>query len=148
VTPLQAANLIVTLLHGGEVRAPRILSEVDFANGQKLMDLPPHLAPAAEGRISERTAKLLRFWMRRVVTDGTGRPLRDSRWALAGKSGTAETLVKGAPRSNQWFIGFGPAEQPRYAAAVLVKNAAPGSSHTATRLFGEVMDLLAESPPA
>ncbi|HBS46794.1 MAG TPA: peptidoglycan glycosyltransferase, partial [Paenibacillus sp.] len=36
VTPLQAANLIVTLLHGGEVRAPRILQRVTFANGQKL----------------------------------------------------------------------------------------------------------------
>ncbi|MFD1773317.1 peptidoglycan D,D-transpeptidase FtsI family protein [Paenibacillus rhizophilus] len=144
VTPLQAANLVVTLLHGGEVRAPRILREVDFANGQKLMDLPPHLAPAAEGRISALTAKHLRSWMRRVVTEGTGRSLRGARWALAGKSGTAQTLVKGAPRNNQWFIGFGPAEQPEYAVAVLVKNAAPGSPHTATRLFGEVMDLLAE----
>ncbi|QWU17706.1 Cell division protein FtsI/penicillin-binding protein 2 [Paenibacillus sophorae] len=148
VTPLQAANLVVTLLHGGEVRAPRILREVDFANGQKLMDLPPHLAPAAEGRISERTAKLLRSWMRRVVTEGTGQSLRGARWALAGKSGTAQTMVKGASRNNQWFIGFGPAVQPKYAVAVLVKNAAPGSPHTATRLFGEVMDLLAGSPHA
>ncbi|AIQ12061.1 peptidoglycan D,D-transpeptidase FtsI family protein [Paenibacillus durus] len=148
VTPLQAANLAVTLLHGGEVRAPRILHEVDFANGQKLMDLPPHLAPAAEGRISERTAKLLRSWMRRVVTEGTGQPLHGARWALAGKSGTAQTMVNGLSRNNQWFIGFGPAELPKYAVAVLVKNAAPGSSHTATRLFGEVMDLLAESPHA
>ncbi|AKG37604.1 hypothetical protein VK70_04735 [Paenibacillus durus ATCC 35681] len=148
VTPLQAANLIVTLLHGGEVRAPRILREVDFANGQKLMDLPPHLAPAAEGRISERTAKLLRSWMRRVVTEGTGQSLRGARWALAGKSGTAQTMVKGALRNHQWFIGFGPAELPKYAVAVLVKNAAPDSPHTATRLFGEVMNLLAESPHA
>ncbi|NJJ40079.1 peptidoglycan D,D-transpeptidase FtsI family protein [Paenibacillus apii] len=144
VTPLQAANLVVTLLHGGEVRAPRILREVDFANGQTLMDLPPHLAPAPEGRISERTAKLLQSWMRRVVTEGTGRSLSGARWSLAGKSGTAETLVRGVPRTNQWFIGFGPAEKPEYALAVLVKNAAPESPHTATRLFGEIMDLLSE----
>uniref|UniRef100_UPI000560FD76 penicillin-binding transpeptidase domain-containing protein n=1 Tax=Paenibacillus zanthoxyli TaxID=369399 RepID=UPI000560FD76 len=74
--------------------------------------------------------------------------LRSGRWALAGKSGTAQTMVKGASRNHQWFIGFGPAELPKYAVAVLVKNAAPDSPHTATRLFGEVMNLLAESPHA
>lgn len=34
VTPLQAANLVVTLLHGGEVRAPRILQRVTLQMGK------------------------------------------------------------------------------------------------------------------
>lgn len=143
VTPLQAANLVVTLLRGGTVAAPRILARADFANGQRLADFAPHTAPSPAGRISAKTAALLLHWMRAVVTDGTGRPLAGARWELAGKSGTAQTLVHGAPRNNQWFIGYGPYKEPRYAAAVLVQNRAPGSPHAAVRLFGEVMDLLA-----
>nr|WP_235775427.1 MULTISPECIES: penicillin-binding protein 2 [Paenibacillus] len=145
VTPLQAANLVAALLRGGEPPAPRILRRVDFANGQNLAVLPPHAAPSPAGRISPGTASLLLQWMRTVVTDGTGRKLRGANWDLAGKSGTAQTQVKGVPRNNQWFVGYGPYEQPRYTAAVLVQNRAPGSPHAAVKLFGEVMDLLAQT---
>ncbi|KAI7246626.1 hypothetical protein KC345_g12048, partial [Hortaea werneckii] len=148
ITPLQAANLVVTLLHGGEVRAPRILQRVAFANGQTLKELPGHLAPAPQGRISKSTASLLLGMMRSVVTEGTGRMLKKSAWPVAGKSGTAQILVKGVPRNNQWFIGYGPIDDPKYAVSVAVENVAPGSPQAATRLFGQVFDLLSESSGA
>ncbi|WP_310832242.1 peptidoglycan D,D-transpeptidase FtsI family protein [Paenibacillus pedocola] len=148
VTPLQAANLVVTLLHGGEVRAPRILQRVAFKNGQTLQNLPGHLAPASAGAVSADTSKLLLSWMRLVVTEGTGKRLQTSEWPLAGKSGTAQTLVKGVPRNNQWFIGYGPVDHPRYAVSVAVENVAPGSAHAATKLFGQIFDLLSESSGA
>lgn len=142
ITPLQAANLVVTLLHGGEVRAPRILERVAFANGQTLKELPGHLAPAPEGRIAPATARVLLGMMRSVVTEGTGRMLKPSAWPLAGKSGTAQTLVHGTPRNNQWFIGYGPVDQPKYAVSVAIENVAPDSPQAATRLFGQVFELL------
>lgn len=145
ITPLQAANLVVTLLHGGEVRAPRILQRVAFANGQKLQDLPGHLSPSSEGRISESTARLLLSWMRTVVTEGTGTRLQHTKWPVAGKSGTAQTMVKGVPRNNQWFIGYGPVDHPRYAVSVAALNVAPDSGHLAIKLFGQIFDLLSVS---
>lgn len=148
VTPLQAANLLVTLLHGGEVRAPRILERVAFANGQTLQELPSHLSPAPQGRISPSTARVLLSLMRKVVTDGTGKSLLGTKWPVAGKSGTAQTLVKGVSRNNQWFIGYGPVGHPRYAVSALVEDVAPGSPHAATRLFGQVFELLSESAGA
>lgn len=148
ITPLQAANLLVTLLHGGEVRAPRILQRVAFANGQTLQELPEHLAPAPQGRISPATSRILLSLMRKVVTEGTGTSLLGTKWPLAGKSGTAQTLVKGVPRNNQWFIGYGPVDHPKYAVSALVENVAPGSPHAATKLFGQVFELLSESSGA
>ncbi|OKP92231.1 hypothetical protein A3848_09175 [Paenibacillus sp. P32E] len=148
VTPLQAANLLVTLLHGGEVRAPRILQRVAFANGQTLQELPSHLSPVRQGRISPSTARVLLSLMRKVVTDGTGKSLLGTKWPVAGKSGTAQTLVKGVSRNNQWFIGYGPVGHPRYAVSALVEDVAPGSPHAATRLFGQVFELLSESTGA
>ncbi|GGA41529.1 peptidoglycan D,D-transpeptidase FtsI family protein [Paenibacillus physcomitrellae] len=144
LSPLQAANLIVTLLHGGVVQAPRLVSAVSYANGTDMVRFEPHQSPGASGRISPRTAQTILGWMRTVVTEGTGRKLSHSDWKLAGKSGTAQVVRDGKAMNDQWFIGFGPYESPKYAAAVLVQSREPGSVHLATELFGEVMNTLAE----
>lgn len=148
MSPLQAANLVVTLLHGGQVSAPRIVKRVAFANGQTLKELPAHIVPMSQGRISESTARTLLSMMRMVVTEGTGSRLQQTHWPLAGKSGTAQTLVKGAARNNQWFIGYGPVEHPRYAVSVAIENVHPDSPHAATKLFGQIFDLLSGSSGA
>lgn len=68
--------------------------------------------------------------------------LKPAAWPLAGKSGTAQTLVHGTPRNNQWFIGYGPVDHPKYAVSVAIENVAPDSPQAATRLFGQVFELL------
>ncbi|USB34320.1 penicillin-binding transpeptidase domain-containing protein [Paenibacillus sp. YPG26] len=144
MTPLQAANLVVTLLHDGTVLAPRLVSEIRYADGSLLAALPPHTAASQSGRISSRTARTLLGWMRGVVTDGTGRMLRNHVWELAGKSGTAQVIRNGQKLNDQWFMGYGPAGKPRYAAAVLVQSKKPGAKHQATELFYELMDIIAK----
>ncbi|MDR9853229.1 penicillin-binding protein 2 [Paenibacillus sp. VCA1] len=143
VTPLQAANLVVTLLHDGQVRAPRIIDHVSYANGQLMKPFKPHFAPSSSGSIRPETASLLKAWMRTVVTEGTGTSLRNAKWELAGKSGTAQVKVRGEERNNQWFIGYGPVKEPKYALAVVFQNMPKGGGNQAASLFGEIMNLLA-----
>ncbi|MFC4776535.1 peptidoglycan D,D-transpeptidase FtsI family protein [Paenibacillus sp. GCM10023252] len=144
MSPLQAANLMVTLLHHGRVMQPRLVQEIRYANGQRMVKLAPQEAPAAGyGRIHSATAEALLRGMEAVVDHGTGRSIRQGTWALAGKSGTAEVLRAGAALDHQWFAGYGPAKSPRYAVAVLAENRSPDSSHQATQLFRGVMDLIA-----
>ncbi|CAM3517246.1 penicillin-binding transpeptidase domain-containing protein [Paenibacillus lupini] len=143
MSPLQAANLVVTLLNSGRVMEPRLVQEIRYANGQRMVSLPAKGAPAESGRIRPATARKLLHGMEAVVDHGTGRSIRQGLWAVAGKSGTAEITKAGAPRVNQWFTGYGPAEKPRYAVAVLAENRPPGSSNQATELFRGVMDILA-----
>ncbi|MDO7908124.1 penicillin-binding transpeptidase domain-containing protein [Paenibacillus sp. JX-17] len=146
MTPLQAANLVVTLLHGGQIQAPRLVERILYKDGSTMEKLPRHGYPSPHGRISPSTAQTILGWMNKVVSEGTGRSLQHTRWKVAGKSGTAQVQQKGRSRTNQWFIGYGPVEAPRYAAAVLVHNADPDTVNQATALFGQVMDLLASSP--
>ncbi|PQP87917.1 penicillin-binding protein [Paenibacillus sp. AR247] len=148
VTPLQAANMIVTLLQQGQVHAPRILESVSYANGQLMKELKPHLAPSSLGTVQPATADLITGWMEKVVTEGTGQSIRGAAWPLAGKSGTAQVTINGQPRNHQWFIGYGPVNQPKYAAAVLYQNMSPSSRNQATVLFGRIMNLLAAHPAA
>lgn len=143
MSPLQAANLIVTLLNDGRVMEPRLLTEIRYANGQRMVKLPAQRAQAARGRIKPATAHALLRGMAAVVDHGTGRSIRQGLWAVAGKSGTAETTRAGIDRNHQWFAGYGPVKKPRYAIAVLVENQPPGSSNQATRLFRGVMDIAA-----
>lgn len=143
MTPLQAANLVVTLLNGGELHEPRAVKEIKFATGDRALAFPEH--KQEEKGISPRTANAILSMMQGVVREGTGTYLQHAKWELAGKSGTAETLKEGKPVVHQWFIGYGPVQHPRYSVAVLVPNAPEGPNHKATLLFKEVMDLLAKS---
>ncbi|OMF08882.1 penicillin-binding protein [Paenibacillus amylolyticus] len=145
VTPLQAANLIVTLLHDGKVSAPRLVKRIRYADGGTMLEMPLHDSPSASGQIAPATAHKLLSWMNKVVREGTGKSLQHARWHVAGKSGTAQVQKNGEKLNHQWFIGYGPIEHPKYAVAVLVQNVSPDSRHQATAIFGKVMDYLAES---
>lgn len=144
VTPLQAANLVVTLLHGGRVQSPRIATEIRYADGGLLASMPARGAPSEFGSIKPATAAALREAMRAVVTEGTAeQALGTNEWPLAGKSGTAELAGKRPAMNDQWFVGYGPAKgRPRYAIAVLLENRTAGVRNAAPAVFGDLMDAL------
>jgi cell division protein FtsI/penicillin-binding protein 2 len=141
MTPLQAANLVVTLLNEGVVKSPTTVKEIRYADGRKMLHFPIHYPTKQHGKISVETAKKLSIWMKDVVEYGTGTLLQHATWNLAGKSGTAQT---GNHLVHQWFIGYGPTEQPKYAVAVLINNKPENSSNQAIALFKETMNILAE----
>ena len=143
VSPLQAANLVVTLLHHGEVHAPRLVSEIRYANGQRMAGMPVQGSASQYGEIARPTARTLLRGMEMVVKEGTGRELQSAKWRLAGKSGTAQAYENGRPTNHQWFIGYGPVESPRYAVAVLSEHRPADSANQATAIFGGVMDIIA-----
>lgn len=147
MTPLQAANLMVTILHGGQVLEPRIVSQIRYANGVRMAKLSPRKAPGAAeyGQISPATARKLMRGMEAVVDHGTGQSIREGIWTVAGKSGTAEANEAGISWNNQWFAGYGPVQKPRYAVAVLSEHRPPNSRNQATAVFRGVMDILAKN---
>jgi penicillin-binding protein 4B len=146
VTPLQAANMAVTLLHNGNVYSPRLVSEVRYAEGNLLAKLPIHSSPSKYGEIKPETAAFLREGMRSVVENVNGTAysaLKNSVWPLAGKSGTAEQAGKEKARNDHWFVGYGPVKgKPQYAVAVLIEDQPADRRNRAAALFGDIMDAL------
>jgi cell division protein FtsI/penicillin-binding protein 2 len=47
---------------------------------------------------------------------------------VCGKTGTAERFERGQKLNTVWFISYAPAEQPRYAVAVMVENGQSGGT--------------------
>ncbi|MGH2905518.1 MAG: peptidoglycan D,D-transpeptidase FtsI family protein [Solirubrobacterales bacterium] len=115
VTPIQMAEVASTVANGGVRVAPRIAHTFEDRYGR----VKKTIGTTTVRRVmSEQTAKELNVMMRDVVEEGTGNPANIAGLNLAGKTGTAEV-----PGGNQaWFIGFAPAEKPRYAIAVTIEK--------------------------
>jgi cell division protein FtsI/penicillin-binding protein 2 len=142
ITPLQAANMVVTLLQKGQRYEPRLVKRIDYLNGTPFHSFPVHKKETGD-TLEPYTTYLLQHWMRSVVTQGTGKALQDATWELAGKSGTAQIRVGGKDLNNQWFIGYGPVHAPRYAVAVVAQKVSVVEQKKATIAFGKIMEELA-----
>jgi len=148
LTPLQAANMLVTIIHGGKQFQTRAAMGINYRDGLPLMKFPIQYGHEHRYRIHPETAWKLMNYMNDVVEYGTGKVISSNgsgslqgHWKLAGKSGTAQLSGAHKGYNNQWFIGYGPAEQPQYAAAVLVRKVKAGSRNKATTMFKGVMEL-------
>ncbi|WP_409341578.1 peptidoglycan D,D-transpeptidase FtsI family protein [Paenibacillus sp. MBLB4367] len=146
MTPLAAANMVVTLLNGGVVREPRAVTEIRYQSGRLLYAFPEKTVSGRMAGISPKTAATLLAWMQGVVDHGTGKSLQKAKWKLAGKSGTAQT--GSGSLVHQWFVGFGPTDEPRFAAAVMIADTDASEAGLANAVFRGVMDIMAESAPA
>ncbi|MEK4250663.1 peptidoglycan D,D-transpeptidase FtsI family protein [Paenibacillus sp. FSL W7-1287] len=144
LTPLQAANMIVTILNGGLQYETRVVSSINYADGIPVVELPVHIGHEHKYRIHPSTAHRLRYYMEQVTARGTAAYLQGGAWSLAGKTGTAQLSGKLDGYNNQWFTGYAPADKPRYAAAVLLRKTRADSKNKAAALFQEVMELAAE----
>lgn len=116
ITPLQAANMMVTILHQGMPSEVRIVSDITYRNGTAFHHFSPERLPV-EGIDRVTALKLMRY-LRLVVEEGTGIALQNGVWSVAGKSGTAQTEKAGVTGNHQWFVGYAPVEEPSCAISV------------------------------
>ncbi len=141
ISPLQAANFINTLLHGGVVSAVKVIEAIKYENGSIWVDFDSQVI-REDIKLSRATIQTLRRFMEKVVESGTGQLLQQAAWPVAGKSGTAQVESKGSDYINQWFVGYAPASQPQYSIAVLVSRQEESAQPLAIPLFKEVVNVL------
>jgi cell division protein FtsI/penicillin-binding protein 2 len=148
LSPLQAANMVVTLLNAGQLREPRIVTEISNQNNRSMVHFPQHvitksLYKGGKG-ISPFTAQWLTDAMKLTVHSGTASSLLKVPVEVAGKTGTAEIGQPSEGKVNQWFIGYTPTKQPKYAFAVLVNNSDEEERQQALAITGQLIRLLDE----
>lgn len=117
VTPLQMATVAATVANGGERVAPHVVERFSDKYGRTRERVK---TDRVERVMTRATAAELNEMMQNVVREGTGGAASLAGIGVAGKTGTAE--VKGGAANQAWFIGFAPAERPRYAIAVTVQE--------------------------
>jgi len=108
-TMIQVASAFSSLVNGGTLYQPYLVSKVVGADGGTLSVTEPM---ALKQTVSESTADLLKSYMYSTVTDGTGATAKVDGYSFGGKTGTAEKQPRNQGNYLVSFIGFAPVENP------------------------------------
>jgi peptidoglycan glycosyltransferase len=116
MTPMQAAMVAGAVANDGRLMKPYLVDQLRAPDLTVIDQTDPE---ELSRPVSEEIAAQLTEMMTSVVARGSGRAARIPGMDVAGKTGTAQT--PDAPDHN-WFIGFAPANDPKIAVAVFVRN--------------------------
>ena len=139
LTPLQLVRAIASVVNGGYLLEPYIVSEVVDAAGNTVMKAQPTVVRRT---IRQETSETMRALIRSVVTEGTAKNANVAGFSIGGKTGTSEKIDVFDENGQRVqdkivsFVGIAPMEDPEY--IVLVALDTP-SRQTGIYISGGVM---------
>ncbi len=139
LTPLQLVRAISSVVNGGYLMEPYVVSEVLDAHGNTVLKQEPTVVRQV---IREETSKIMCTLMESVVTEGTAKNAQVYGFSIGGKTGTSEKIdvldENGNPTLDKIvsFVGVAPMDDPQY--IVLVALDTPSRS-TGLYISGGVM---------
>ena len=125
VTPLQITMGMSVIANGGHLMAPHVIKSVEDLDGTKILEKTPKVVREV---IPEKTARFITNALVGVTqTGGTATYARVNGFEVAGKTGTAQKVSpKGGYAAGKYvvsFVGFMPAEDPRFVCLIMVDDA-------------------------
>ncbi len=139
ITPLQLVRAISSVVNGGTLLEPYIVSEIVDADGNTVLKAEP---TAVRKTIRAETSETMRTLIRSVVTEGTAKNANVAGFSIGGKTGTSEKIDVFDENGQRVldkivsFVGIAPMEDPEY--IVLVALDTPSRS-TGIYISGGVM---------
>jgi penicillin-binding protein 2 len=129
ITPIALVNYIATIANGGTIWKPRILNAVLDTQGNVLSETHPEALADLRERIAG-ALPTVRRGMRDAVEEpyGTAHLLGNLPIAVAAKTGTAQ--IQNNQKTNAFFVGYAPYDNPELAIIVLVENSREGGRNT------------------
>ncbi len=126
VTPIELLNYIAAVANGGKFYKPRIMNEIKNERGETVLKNEPAVLRDFSDKIGSALREVRRG-MRDGVTQtyGTSYLLHDLPIAVGAKTGSAQ--VSNNTKTNAFFVGFAPYDDPQIAILILVENAREGS---------------------
>jgi stage V sporulation protein D (sporulation-specific penicillin-binding protein) len=120
VTGLQLACAAASVINGGNYYVPHLLKSVISSDGKTVEENVPLLKNKT---VSEETSAIMRQMLEGVVQEGSGKKAYIQGYRVGGKTGTAQKYEDGKIAVGKYvssFIGFFPANAPKYLALVVV----------------------------
>ena len=128
LTPLQMLTFYNAIANGGRWVRPLIVKQVKLAD-ELIEDNKPYVA--TEPICSKETARKAQQLLRGVVEHGTAKHINNPFYAIAGKTGTAQKIIDGQYQAGRYytsFIGYFPADHPKYSMIAVVDNPQQGEN--------------------
>jgi peptidoglycan glycosyltransferase len=137
LTPLQMAMVAATIANGGVVMKPYVVEKVVAPDGSEVTKSKPEaLGRAVDANHAAEVARMMEL----VVQGGTGTAAQIPGVRVAGKTGTAESGVRGTNTTS--FMTFAPADNPRVAVAVILERQSGTGGTTAAPIAKQIMEAL------
>ncbi len=139
ITPLQLVRAVASVVNGGNLLEPYIVSEVVDAQGNTVLKQEPTVVRQT---ISQETSDIMRGLIESVVTEGTAKNAQVAGFSIGGKTGTSEKIDVFDENGQRVqdkivsFLGIAPMDDPEY--IVLVALDTP-SRETGIYISGGVM---------
>ena len=139
ITPLQLVRAIASVVNGGYLMEPYLVSEIVDADGNTVLKQEPTVVRTT---IQPETSEIMRGLIRSVVTEGTAKNAAVAGFSIGGKTGTSEKIDVFDENGQRVqdkivsFVGIAPMEDPEY--IVLVALDTP-SRETGIYISGGVM---------
>ena len=125
VTPLQLASAVCASVNGGVYYKPYLMEEI-LCEGKTVMKNYP---TAVNRVISEKASAYIASCLEDVVANGSGKQAYIEGFRVGGKTGTAQKFENGKLSMGKYvmsFVGFFPANDPKYLALVTVDEPVGG----------------------
>ena len=139
ITPLQLVRAIASVVNGGNLMEPYLVSEVIDADGKTVLKQEPTVVRQT---IRKETSDIMRTLIQSVVEEGTAKNAQVAGFSIGGKTGTSEKIDVFDENGQRVldkivsFVGIAPMENPEY--IVLVALDTP-SRATGIYISGGVM---------
>jgi cell division protein FtsI (penicillin-binding protein 3) len=142
MTPLQTLALYNAVANDGKMIQPLIVKEVLKDNTK----IDSYESKTLNTRIcSKETLRKVKVMLEGVVERGTASNIRNERFKIAGKTGTAKKVKNGVYTNRYYtsFAGYFPADNPRFSCIVVIdepKGFQIYGSDVAAPVFKEIAD--------
>ena len=117
ITPLQLVRAIASVVNGGKLVEPYMVSEVQDAKGNVVYRQEPTVTRRT---VKEETSEMMRVLIRSVVTEGTAKNADVAGFAIGGKTGTSEKIDVFDDKGQRVldkivsFVGIATMDDPEY----------------------------------
>jgi len=147
ITPLQILNFYNAIANNGQLMKPYLVSEIQKFDKTTKVFQPIILKKRIA---STKTINAMKVLLEGVVENGTMKEYKSSLYNFAGKTGTTQLDYKRKENSNEIgghqasFVGYFPAENPKYSCIVVVVDPKQKSFYGAT-VAGSVFRKIADN---
>jgi len=117
LTPLQLVRAIASVVNGGYLMEPYLVSEILDSQGNSVLVQEPTVVRRT---ISEETSRIMCALLESVVTEGTAKNASVAGYSIGGKTGTSEKIDVFDENGQRVqdkivsFVGVAPMDDPRY----------------------------------
>lgn len=147
LTPLQILTFYNAIANDGKMVKPIFVKEIRKMG--RVIETKETVV-LSDSICSRKTATIARSLLEGVVENGTAKKLSTSVYKIAGKTGTAQ-VAKGSKGYSEdgnisykaSFVGYFPADDPKYSCIVVVNNPSKGAYYggaVAAPVFKEIAD--------